>query len=102
MIGRSRQQIEEAMIAGHVAKPSFTYALNENKKMFQHMWHEDDIIALHKYFSGVHRGRPRKDGKITPQHLPTLRELRAMIRQEQVLYVKQGDTFVPTWAAPNL
>jgi hypothetical protein len=98
-ISRGRERIEYAIITGAVPEPQYTYGLDENKNKFQHMWSEEDIMRLHAYFSSVHRGRPRNDGMITPQHLPTARELRAMIRQEEILYVKQGDKFVPTWKA---
>ncbi len=102
MLNRQRSSIMNALRAGDIERPQFTYALNESRRKFKYLWHEKNIIDAHAYFSNVHRGRPRLDGKTTPQHLPTLAELRAMIRQQEILYVKVGDEFRPTWNAPEL
>lgn len=102
MLNRGRLALERAMIAGDIERPQTTYGIDENRNTFQYMWSEKNIMDAHAYFSGVHKGRPRKDGMITPMRLPTARELRAMIRQEEILYVRDGDKFVPTWAAPDL
>jgi hypothetical protein len=68
--------------------------------MYQHIWSEKDIMGILDFLSTVHRGRPRKDGEITPGYLPTPRELRAMIHEEgTTLYVKHGDQFIPSWRA---
>ena len=102
MLNRRRLQLERAMIAGNIEYPQYTYGLSSVKRKHQYMWSEKDILAAHAYFSTVHRGRPRKDGKVTPQRLPTVRELRAMIRQEQILYVRGEDgEFRPVWRAPD-
>lgn len=99
MIGRGRITIEKAVVLGNVERPQHTYGL-ESKKIFQYMWSEQDIMNLHDYLSTVHRGRPRKDGLVSPQAMPTKRELRAMVRQNQILYVKDADgEFRPTWQA---
>lgn len=99
LINRSRVSIENAIIRGDLAPPQKTYGLNERKNGFAYYWSEKDVIAAHAYFSTVHRGRPRRDGLVTPGLMPTIRELRAMMRDEEILYVKQGDTFLPTWKA---
>jgi len=99
MINRSRVSIERALINGDIEAPQMTYGLNERKNKFKYMWSEKDVLAIHAFYSTVHRGRPRKDGLITPGHMPTVRELRAMMRDEEILYVKQGDSFLPTWRA---
>jgi hypothetical protein len=102
MLNRRLGAVERAILRGDIEEPQYTYGLNEHRKKGSYLWSEQNIMDAHAYFSTVHRGRPRKDGKITPQKLPTLRELRAMIRQEDILYVKEGDTFVPTWRATDL
>jgi erythromycin esterase-like protein len=99
MVNRKHLTIEQAMARGMIERPQHTYGLNENKNFYQYMWKEEEIMGLLEYLSSVHRGRPRKDGMITISDLPTPRELRAMINDDQVLYVKQGDTYVPTWRA---
>lgn len=100
MLQRHRNTVENAILSGNIKEPQHTYGLNEAKKRYQYMWHEDNIIELHEYLSNIHRGRPRKDGMITPAHLPTLRELRALIRQDEILYVRGDDgEFRPVWKA---
>lgn len=103
MIGRSRRSIQQAVKNGHLAHPQHSYSISgpREKKSFW-FWQEEEIMDVLDYFAGVHTGRPRKDGAVTPMHLPTPRELRAMIRNENLLYVKKGDQMVPTWRAPIL
>lgn len=101
MLNRSAYHIKRAILDGNIERPQETYGIDEKKNGYKFMWSEKDIVEAHKYFSGVHQGRPRKDGIVIPKALPTLRELRAMIRQEQVLYVKSGDEFVPVWKAQD-
>jgi hypothetical protein len=100
MIRRTRKTIEEAIMFGYIERPQITYGMDENRRDYAYYWSEKDIMDLHGYFITVHRGRPRKDGLVTPSNLPTASELRAMIRQGTVLYVKtDSGEFVPTWQA---
>lgn len=101
LINRSRVSIENAIIRGDIEAPQFTYGLNERKNKFKYMFSEKDVLAAHAYFSSVHQGRPRKDGLVTVNNMPSAREVRAMMRDEEILYVRQGDKFVPTWRAEN-
>lgn len=102
MLNRGRLTLEHAILNGDIEAPQFTYGLNEHKRKFKYMWHEKNILEAHAYLSTVHRGRPRNDGLITPARLPTVRELRAMIRQEDILYVRDPDgTFRPVWKAED-
>jgi len=102
MLQRSRKTIEHAILDGNISRPQFTYGLDEHKRMFQYMFSEKDVIEAHAFFSTQHYGRPRNDGLITPAPLPTLRELRAMMRQDEVLYVKNEDGgYTPVWRAKD-
>lgn len=102
MLNRSRLTLERAILNGNIERPQFTYGLNEHKKMFKYMWHESNILEAHAFLCTVHAGRPRRDGVVTPYPLPSVRELRAMIRQEQILHVKMPDgSFKPVWLAPD-
>lgn len=102
MLNRKGQTIEYAILRGDIPEPQYTYGIDENKRKHKYMWHEDDIMAAHAYFSTVHKGPPRKDGLITPMKLPTARELRALIRNQEILYIKDGDTFRPVWDADDM
>lgn len=102
MISRSRPVIENAILNGDIPEPQRTYPFDEGKgsRWSMYIWSEEDVMNLHAYLCTLHHGMPRKDGRITPKKLPTARELRAMMRQEVVLYVQNNDgEFVPTWAA---
>lgn len=101
MLNRTRKTIEYAIMDGNIEPPQYTYRIGGVREKYKYMWDEEHILGAHSYFSTVHYGRPRNDGAIVPMHLPTKRELRAMIRQEEVLYVKQGDEFVPVWKAAD-
>lgn len=98
-LNRKRLSLENAILNGHIEAPQHSYTIDEQRKKIQYQWSEEDIFAAHEYFSSVHYGRPRKDGLATPFPIPTLRELRAMLDNEEILYVQDGDTFVPTWKA---
>ena len=99
MLNHTRHNLEMQIVRGNIEPPQFTYGLNENMRKFKYMWDEKHIMDAHAYYLTVHIGRTRKDGLITPKKMPTARELRAIIRQEEVLYVKDGDEFKPTWRA---
>jgi hypothetical protein len=100
MIGRSQATIKRVISDGSVRRPQQTYGLDADRNGYAFYWSEKDIMDLHGYFITVHRGRPRNDGLVTPSDLPTASELRAMIRQGTVFYVKtDSGEFVPTWRA---
>ena len=102
MLMRHRVHIERAILRGDITAPQFTYSLDENRNKHKYMWSEENIMEAHSYFLTQHQGRPRRDGRVTPKPMPTARELRAMIRQEQVMYVKnEHGEFVPTWKASD-
>lgn len=99
MVNRQRWAIARAYEEGHINKPQHKYAM-PSEEFIGYMWSEKDILDLHEYFSNVHYGRPRKDGLITPKAMPSRRELRAMLHNGTVTYVKdENDNFVPTWQA---
>ena len=98
-LNRTRITLERAIIAGKIEAPPMTYSLTTGKP-FKYMWREKDVMEAHAFLSTVHKGRPRKDGMVTPVDLPPAREVRARLRQETVLYVKNSEgKFVPTWQA---
>lgn len=101
LLNRGRQSLQRAIMRGDLAEPPYSYTLDEHRRKRKYFWDEQSIMDAHAYFASRHFGRPRNDGKTTPKELPTPRELRAMIRQEPMLYVKDGEEYVPTWAASD-
>lgn len=100
LIERSIRTVKGIVEAGMIPAPQMTYGIDENRNSYAYYWSEKDIMNLHEYLLTVHRGRPRKDGEITPGDMPSAAELRAAIRQGTVFYVKTASgEFVPTWQA---
>lgn len=55
-------------------------------------WSEADVLGLHDYLMTVHRGAPRKDGKVTPmQHLPTRAEVVAAFNKSERVFIRTED-----------
>lgn len=102
IIGKHEDTIKLQMYKGNLKYPQQSYSLNGNKTPGKYFWSEDDIREMHDFFKTVHRGRPRKDGRITPGDMPSRAEIEATMKQENILYVKNEDgTFVPVWKAPE-
>lgn len=103
MLMRSKIRIRMAIYDGHIDEPTKAYSLSTGPtgRTSKFMWSMEQVLELHEHFSEMHRGRPRKDGRMTPKALPTRRELLAMMRNETVMYIKDGDEFKPVWAAKD-
>lgn len=104
LLKRSRRAVANALISGYFKLPEKTYTLDEHRNPFKYMWTEDNIMDLHEYFCTKHIGRPRNDGEITAgKGLPTARELRAMLRGNNVHYIQTDDNkYVPTFDKDNI
>ncbi len=102
MIGRSPRTLKRLINDGDIEPPQHTYGLNEKRIKYKFMWSEADIMNLHEHLANTHRGRPRHDGIQRNTGIPTRKELRAMIKQENILYTltKDGD-FIPVWKAQD-
>lgn len=97
MIGRHRVIIENYILKGNIRAPQRAYNL-ETKKPGAYYFSEKDVYELHDYLLTVHRGRPRKDGMITPSGIPSRAELRAMLVTGYATYIKNEEgEFVQVW-----
>ena len=102
MLNRSHDRMRHAIMDGYVEPPQFVYTLTPARHMTKYLWDDEHIMKARDFFASQHPGRRRKDGRITPKPIPTRRELRAMLRQEQTVYVKnEAGEFVPAWKAPE-
>jgi hypothetical protein len=102
IIGKHEDTIKMHLYKNNLRYPQRVYSLNGNKTPGKYYWSENDIREMHDFFKTVHRGRPRKDGAITPGDMPSRAELEAIMNRESVLYVKKDDgTFVPVWKQPE-
>jgi DNA-binding transcriptional MerR regulator len=76
------------------AGPDRSYAPERQMRLFS----EDHVREIRDAMSEVHRGRPRKDGIITPRRsLPTAAELEAKINRETILYEEIDGELIPIW-----
>jgi hypothetical protein len=102
MLNRSVDTIKRYWRAGEIRKPYRTYSLDGQHRPNKYFFTEKEVRELQEFFKTVHRGRPRKDGLITPSNIPSVAELEALIRNEKVLYAKNAEgEFVPVWKAPE-
>jgi len=102
IIGRHEDTIKMHLYKGNLQHPQRIYSLNGKKTPGKYYWSEDDIKKMHDFFRTLHRGRPRLDGGVTPAEMPSRAEIEAMMKQENILYVKNSDgEFVPVWKQPE-
>jgi hypothetical protein len=87
-----RKTIFRALAAEEIRRPETAYTLDDKMEDTYMWWSEKDVLELHEALLSHHRGRPRKDGKITPRRtLPTAGEVRAFFRNENTLYIRSDD-----------
>ena len=102
ILNRSSDTIKRHWRAGDINKPLRTYTLDGQYKPHKYFFSEDNIREMQEFFKTVHRGRPRKDGLITPSNIPSMAEVEALMRNEKVLYAKNdAGEFVPVWKQPE-
>lgn len=103
LLNCSRDAVERALESDEIRPPERAYALDGQFNYRDRYWSEKDVLELHDALMQRHIGRPRKDGKITPnQKLPTKAEISAMFRNQETLYAKTMDgTFVPMFDGPK-
>jgi hypothetical protein len=97
---RSRVHLERLIKVGLIPPP--TGAGLDGTRQFQRLsyYSEDDLFTIREALGTLHRGRPRKDGRITPRKdVPTENELRSLLGDAIMLYTKNKDgEFIPIWA----
>lgn len=102
IFNRQRKSIFRYIYNGNIPAPAKSYPLHESTKEGKYFFSERDIFGLHDYLLTVSRGRPRKDGQRVATDAPSRRELEAMLRNENILYVKTSDgEFSPVWKQPD-
>jgi hypothetical protein len=96
---RSRMQLERWIEKGLVPPP--TGAVKGGKRVFRKLsyYSEDDIFTIRENIARIHKGRPRKDGRITTaKDVPTERDLRSLMGDAIMLYTKNKDgKYIPIW-----
>jgi hypothetical protein len=97
---RSRMQLERWIKLGIVPPPTGT--VKGGKRVFRKLsyYSEDDLFEIRSSISKIHRGRPRKDSRITSgKDVPSEKDLRSIMGDAIMLYTKTEDgRFIPVWA----
>lgn len=99
MLNRHRMTIDKYIRQGLIKTPQRMYKIDGKfDSAGKYMFSEKDILDLHEYCSTISKGRPRKDGLINTSGLPSRSEVKSMLKQSAVLYVKSDDgNFIPVW-----
>ena len=89
------------MKSGFIPTPQsfWVYGKDPDACRIRLAWSESDLMEAQEALSGLHVGKPRKDGKITPRStLPSKLEIRSAMTDKSMLYVKGKDgKFVPVF-----
>lgn len=97
MLNRHPDRVKRAMKSGAIETPQQAYSLDGQYLPMSYYWSEDDAIDVHKYFSSLHIGRPRKDGRKTNNSLPSPYEFRTRLRYGRMLYTEEDGHMVPVF-----
>lgn len=98
IIGRVRRVVRQWKKKGVIPEPHYAYSLEFPDHVVDILWTAEQAWEAWEYASGIHVGRPRNDGQITPTS-PSKVEARALIEGGKVMYYQDEDgEFRPTWA----
>jgi hypothetical protein len=90
ILGRHKVTIEEYILQGKISTPQKVYPIsNPESSWYKFMFSESDIFKLHEY---ILEAGYTKD-------LPSKAELRALLKNNIILYTKTDSGFVPVWKA---
>jgi len=98
LLDRSTMQLYRYIDRGLIPPPMGISANGERIFTKKSYYSEDDVFTIRKAMSTLHRGRPRKDGRITNNHVLTEQELRAKMGDALMLYTRTKDgRYIPVW-----
>ena len=90
ILGRHKVTIEEYILQGKITSPQKIYPIsNPESKWYKFMFSESDIFKLHEYI--LEAGYTK--------NIPSRTELRALLKNNIILYTKTESGFVPVWKA---
>lgn len=90
IVGRHKVTIEEYILQGKIKEPQRIYPISKpDSTWYKFMFSESDILKLHEY---ILEAGYTKD-------LPSKAELRALLKNNMILYTKTDSGFVPVWKA---
>lgn len=90
ILGRHKVTIEEYILQGKISMPQKIYPIsNPDSKWYKFMFSESNILKIHEYI--LEAGYSK--------NLPSRAELKALLKNNMILYTKTVDGFVPVWKA---
>jgi hypothetical protein len=90
ILDRHKVTIEEYILQGKIKKPQKVYPIsNPDSLWYKFMFSESDILDLHAYILEA--------GYV--KNIPSRSELRALLKNNIILYTKTESGFVPVWKA---
>lgn len=95
LLNRHPDRLKRAMRAGNIPIPAMSYTLDDDRKPLTYFFTEDEAMEAYDYFSTVHIGRPRKDGRTTNNSIPSRAEFRMLVQGRKLWYTKEDGEFVP-------
>jgi hypothetical protein len=101
-LNRHKQALLRAIWAGAIPEPQMRYKMDGSFVNTIYMLSEDDVLGIHDYLVSLPLGRPRHDGIVVPKEMPSRTEVRAMMKHDTVVYIKNDDDeFIPLWKEPE-
>lgn len=102
ILGRTIRSVQLYLEKEKIPYPQYAYTLDERKDVVKYFFTEEEVRDFYALLKTVHRGRPRLDGDVTNNNLPSPPEFEALLRNEQVLYTKTPEgEFVVVWKQPE-
>ena len=90
ILGRHKVTIEEYILQGKITAPQKVYPISKPDSTWsKFMFSESDILKLHEYI--LEAGYTK--------NIPSRAELRALLKNNMILYTKTDTGFVPVWKA---
>jgi hypothetical protein len=101
LLDRPNKRIDVGIREGLLPAPHVPYNLKTGNKSSLAYYSEDQVLEIHSVFADMHKGHPRNDGIDAPAPMPSREDLINMMKNDIVVYVKNGDKYVPIWKAGN-
>jgi hypothetical protein len=99
LLGRHHMYLTQQTYSGKIPPPVGTNPGGKRQFTKKSYYSEDHVFEIREILSKIHRGRPRMDGKVTNNSLPSEQELRSRMGDAIMLYTKTQDgQFIPVWA----
>ena len=98
LLNRSRLQFGKYIASGLIPAPIGDSIDGVRGLQIKSYYSEDHIFEIREIMTGIHHGRPRLDGKISPRNVPTEQDLRSKMGDAIMLYTRTSDgRYIPTW-----